>query len=252
MSATSGNYTSTLPAWWNVYGNLVTLYAQEFNVPLNIAAAVIQQESGGNPNAQAVTVLPNGTTVYANGLMQVLGGSFDPAQNIAAGMKQLGADIAQFGTTLGLAAYNAGAGNVQQYGSNILNPAYLLSQGWTVASGAFQPQAYVNAVTNYANQYATVLGPSISSAPSGGGSSGAPLPLPSPAIIPATQAGSQTPALAPVPIPAVSLTNPLSPFQAGAAIAGNAIKSVQRFFFIAVGLFFIGLGFYILLKAEGK
>ncbi|HEU5006870.1 MAG TPA: transglycosylase SLT domain-containing protein [Jatrophihabitantaceae bacterium] len=90
----------------------------QFNLPTGMLAAVAQQESGGNPHA----VSPAG----AEGLMQLMPSTaagmnvnaLDPSQAIEAAAKILHNNLKQFGNSvpLALAAYNAGAGAVQQYG----------------------------------------------------------------------------------------------------------------------------------------
>jgi cell wall-associated NlpC family hydrolase len=90
----------------------------QYNLPTGMLAAVAQQESGGN--AQAVS--PAG----AEGPVQLLPSTaaglqvnaLDPSQAIEAAAKILHNNLKQFGNSvpLALAAYNAGAGAVQQYG----------------------------------------------------------------------------------------------------------------------------------------
>jgi cell wall-associated NlpC family hydrolase len=89
----------------------------QYHLPAGLLAAVAQQESGGN--AQAVS--PAG----AQGLMQLMPftaaaagvNAFDPAQAIGAAARILSGNLTQFGSVpLALAAYNAGAGAVSQYG----------------------------------------------------------------------------------------------------------------------------------------
>jgi LysM repeat protein len=93
--------------------------SRRHGVPLKLALGVIQQESGGNPNARS--------GVGATGLMQLMPGTAkemgvqnarDPHQNLEGGFKYLGKMLKQFGgdTTKALAAYNAGPGNVRKYG----------------------------------------------------------------------------------------------------------------------------------------
>lgn len=89
----------------------------KYHLPAGLLAAVAQQESGGNARA----VSPAG----AQGLMQLMPATaaaagvnaFDPAQAIGAAGKILAGNLARFGSVpLALAAYNAGAGAVAQYG----------------------------------------------------------------------------------------------------------------------------------------
>jgi soluble lytic murein transglycosylase-like protein len=75
----------------------------------NLVAALMMTESGGDPRA----VSPKG----AIGLMQVVGGSVDPAPNVEQGTSILSDNLARYGRPdLALAAYNAGSGAVDQYG----------------------------------------------------------------------------------------------------------------------------------------
>lgn len=98
--------------------DLLTTSANQYGVPVDLAIAVAQQESGLNPNATS--------GAGAQGVMQLMPttakwlgvtDSFDPAQNIDAGVRYLSKLYNQFGDwTLALAAYNAGPGNVSKYG----------------------------------------------------------------------------------------------------------------------------------------
>jgi cell wall-associated NlpC family hydrolase len=90
----------------------------QYHLPAGMLAAVAQQESGGNARA----VSPAG----AEGLMQLMPSTaagagvdaFVPSEAITAAAKILHSDMNQFGGSvpLALAAYNAGAGAVHQYG----------------------------------------------------------------------------------------------------------------------------------------
>lgn len=92
--------------------------ASRYGVDPNLAVAVAQQESGGNPNAVS--------SAGAQGVMQLMPATaaalgvsnpFDPTQNIDAGVRYLAQLISEFGDVqLGLAAYDWGPGNVSKYG----------------------------------------------------------------------------------------------------------------------------------------
>ena len=89
-----------------------------YRLPDGLLAAVAQQESGGNPNA----VSPAG----AVGVMQLMPATaaglgvdpHDPGQSIDAAARILAAGLRRYdgSVPLSLAAYNAGAGAVAQYG----------------------------------------------------------------------------------------------------------------------------------------
>jgi soluble lytic murein transglycosylase-like protein len=96
----------------------LTAAAQQTGLDPRLLAAVMQQESGGNPKA----VSPAG----AQGLMQLMPATarhlgvtnpLEPASNLLGGATYLRQLLDQFGDlSTALAAYNAGPGNVQKYG----------------------------------------------------------------------------------------------------------------------------------------
>ena len=98
------------------YAELVAAAAERYRVDPALVHAVIAIESGYRRTA----VSPAG----AAGLMQLMPATqadyrvsdpFDASQNIDAGVAYLRRLIDEFGTVLGLAAYNAGPGVVRRY-----------------------------------------------------------------------------------------------------------------------------------------
>jgi Rod binding domain-containing protein len=98
---------------------LIERTAGEEGVDPALVAAMITQESGGNPEA----VSPAG----ARGLMQLMPATarmlgvedvFDPQQNVSGGVRYISQLMERFGgdEKLALAAYNAGPGTVDRYG----------------------------------------------------------------------------------------------------------------------------------------
>ena len=105
------------------YQQLVVDKANQYGVDPDLALRVVKHESGFNPNAVS--------KAGAGGLMQLMPATakdlglseqdrFDPEKNVDAGMRYLSKQIKDFGDVgLGLAAYNAGPGNVRKAGNQI-------------------------------------------------------------------------------------------------------------------------------------
>lgn len=96
------------------WDNEILAASSKYGLEPALIAAVIEQESGGNPNALSRT--------GAIGLMQLMPDTarglgvnpFDPGENISGGAKYLSIQMKKFGDIkLALAAYNAGPGAVE-------------------------------------------------------------------------------------------------------------------------------------------
>jgi soluble lytic murein transglycosylase-like protein len=106
------------------YDDLIERYARAHGVSADLVRAVIQAESNFNPRAVSVK--------GAMGLMQLMPATarelgvsdpFHPGENIRGGVTYLARLLTRYdqNVELALAAYNAGAGNVERYG-NIVPP----------------------------------------------------------------------------------------------------------------------------------
>ncbi len=102
----------------NAYDSIIRQAAQTYGVSEGLIKAVMHTESGFNVQARS--------PVGAQGLMQLMpatarrfnvSNAYDPQQNIMAGAKYLAWLLKRFNgnTTLALAGYNAGEGNVAKY-----------------------------------------------------------------------------------------------------------------------------------------
>jgi len=119
VSLLSGPKAHPYTAEGHKYEQHINKAAEKYNLPPNLIAAMIQQESSGDPNA----VSPKG----AGGLMQLLESTardmgvtdrFNVGQNIDGGAKYLREQLDKYGgdLKLALAAYNAGPARVDEYG----------------------------------------------------------------------------------------------------------------------------------------
>lgn len=89
---------------------LILAATDRYKVDPNLIAALMMTESGGNPNALS--------SAGAVGLMQVIAGPWDPAENIRLGTAIMADNLRRYGgrVDLALAGYNAGNGAVAKYG----------------------------------------------------------------------------------------------------------------------------------------
>lgn len=120
------------------WGKEIQTASEKYGINPAVIAAVIEQESGGNPDIKS----PAG----AIGLMGLMPGTakglgvnpYDPAQNIEGGTKYLAIQLHTFGNLeLALAAYNAGP-------DNVFNSRYLYIS---------ETQNYIRSVPALADKY---------------------------------------------------------------------------------------------------
>ena len=113
------NKKNTNPTSRNEINELIDKYSEQAGLDVDFVKAVINQESGFNPNATS--------KCGAMGLMQLMPGTaqglgvtnaYDPEQNIQGGTKYLKGLMDRFDNnkSLALAAYNAGPNAVKKYG----------------------------------------------------------------------------------------------------------------------------------------
>ena len=117
QTTTSSN--SVLATGSSTLDDIFTTAANTYGIPVDLLKAVAKQESGFNANATS--------GVGAQGIMQLMPSTaaslgvtnpYDATQSIMGGAKYLKQQLDSFNgdTSLALAAYNAGPGNVRKYG----------------------------------------------------------------------------------------------------------------------------------------
>ena len=113
------NKKNSTPTSRSEINELIDKYSEQAGLDVDFVKAVINQESGFNPNATS--------KCGAMGLMQLMPGTaqglgvtnaYDPEQNIQGGTKYLKGLLDRFDNnkSLALAAYNAGPNAVKKYG----------------------------------------------------------------------------------------------------------------------------------------
>lgn len=139
----SENYNAKLSERISKYNDLINQTSSSIGIDSNLIKAVIAAESAGKEDAIS--------TAGAKGLMQIMDTTagelgienvFNPIENIQGGSKYLKNMIDKFGNLdLGLAAYNAGAANIDKYGGIPPFP---------------ETQSYVKKVKNYIQLFKTM------------------------------------------------------------------------------------------------
>lgn len=159
----------------NAFDHIIQKAAQTYGVSAGLIKAVMHTESGFNVRARS--------PVGAQGLMQLMpatarrfnvSNAYDPQQNIMAGAKYLAWLLKRFNgnTSLALAGYNAGEGNVDKYGGippfretqdyvRRVNSRYqnLYSGGVSATTAQYIPQG-ATVIAQSANYQATPTPPS--------------------------------------------------------------------------------------------
>lgn len=141
--------------------------AQKYDVPVNLLKAIGKAESDFKPDAvsrsgaQGVMQLMPKTAEYLG-----VKDSFDPEQNIMGGAKYISELLKKYDgdTTLALAAYNAGMGNVSKYGGV---PPFKETQNYVVKVAKFMNQdldagSFTSAKTSSSTRLTLPVAPSFS------------------------------------------------------------------------------------------
>lgn len=176
----AANQPTTEPYQMNEIQQYIVSEANRLGIDPAIALAMAQQESNFNPNAVS--------SAGAQGVMQLMPATarelgvsnpFDYKQNITGGLTYLKQQMDRFPNSLNnaLAAYNAGAGNVQKYGgvppfaetqnyvnriaNNILDWRGRLTGAATPTANATQPAQALAQVNNAPAQAAQATMPEV-------------------------------------------------------------------------------------------
>jgi soluble lytic murein transglycosylase-like protein len=109
-SVASARLGAAVPDSVRRWESLILAATDRYKVDPNLIAALMMTESGGHENALS--------SKGAVGLMQVIDGPWDPAENIRLGTAILADNLRRYGgrVDLALAGYNAGNGAVAKYG----------------------------------------------------------------------------------------------------------------------------------------
>lgn len=119
VSQTSGDFASYMEGKDNSLAAIFAEAAETYHVPVNLLTAMAKQESAFQADATSKS--------GAMGIMQLMPATasyfgcknpYDPRENIMTGAKYISQllDTYNGDTSLALAAYNAGSGNVKKYG----------------------------------------------------------------------------------------------------------------------------------------
>lgn len=117
QNTSSADFSKSLTKTYS-YSDIFQAASDKYNVPKNLLEAVAMTESSFNPNDVSYC--------GATGLMQLMPGtakslgvqdSYDPVENVMGGAKYLSQMLNKYNgdTSLALAAYNGGPGNVAKY-----------------------------------------------------------------------------------------------------------------------------------------
>lgn len=121
---------------------MVQRAASRNGIPGDLALALITQESALNPFAVSyVGAMGLGQLMPATAKDLGVKDPFDPAQNVDGAMRYLASMIRLFGERVGVAAYNAGPGNVRKHGGKV--PPFAETQAYVKKIGERMGREYL-------------------------------------------------------------------------------------------------------------